>query len=167
MFCHILERGLNRTHFKIICINNSLNIRNIKYNMSWETKNMILSVSKFQIMHSFSILKKTAFVTEIIFIYLLLSELRKDINWTALVWLSDLDCFLIYGSGVCHSIYFSCSLDVDVEHMMSLLGFHCLCCSFIDSHGVTSQSILLLQFSIQQIDGYKWGKSKKRSEHNT
>lgn len=41
---------------------------------------MILSVSKFQIMHSFSILKKTAFVTEIIFIYLLLSELRKDIN---------------------------------------------------------------------------------------
>lgn len=68
---------------------------------------------------------------------------------------SNLDCFLIYCSGVCNSINFSRSLDVDIEHMMPLLSFHSLCCSFIHSHGVSSQSIFLLQFSIQQIDGYK------------
>ncbi|KAA8585247.1 hypothetical protein FQN60_003941 [Etheostoma spectabile] len=38
----------------------------------------------------------------------------------------------------------------DIEHLMSLLSFYCLRCSFIDSHGVSCQSISLLQFGIQQ-----------------
>lgn len=73
-----------------------------------------------------------------------------------------LNCFLVNCSGICNSINFSCSLDVDIEHVMSLSSFNCLRCSFIDSHCMSSQSILLLQFSIQQVNGWK-GKQSRTS----
>lgn len=66
-----------------------------------------------------------------------------------------LDSFLVNGSGIRDSIDFSCSLDVDIEHVMSLRSIYGLRCSFIDSHGVSRQSIPLLQFSIQQVNGWK------------
>lgn len=66
-----------------------------------------------------------------------------------------LDRLLVDRPGVCDSIDFSCSLDVNIEHVMSLCSFYCLRCSFIDSHGMARQSILLLQFGIQQVNGWK------------
>lgn len=59
-----------------------------------------------------------------------------------------LNSFLVNCSGIGYSINFSCSLDVNVEHVMSLISFYCLCCSLINSHGVSCQSILLFQFGI-------------------
>lgn len=64
-----------------------------------------------------------------------------------------LNSFLVNFSCVCDSIYFSCSLDVDIEHVMSLFYFYCLSCSFIDSHSMPSQSIILFQFCIEQVNG--------------
>lgn len=55
-----------------------------------------------------------------------------------------LNSFLVNCSGVRDSIYFSSSFDVDIEHVMSLLSFYCLSCSFIDSHGMSCQSIFFL-----------------------
>lgn len=73
-----------------------------------------------------------------------------------------LNSFLVNCSGVCDSIYFSCSLDVDIEHVMSLLSFHCLSRSFINGHGMPCQSISLLQFGIEQVNGWKVHVKKKK-----
>merc|ERR1739838_1255786 len=69
-----------------------------------------------------------------------------------LIW-KDLNGLLINGSGVCNTIYFCSSLDVNVKHMMSFTRLHCLRCPFIDCHGMSSQAILLFQFSVQQVNG--------------
>lgn len=66
-----------------------------------------------------------------------------------------LDSLLINGPGVRDAIYFGRSLDVDIEHLVSLLIFYRLRRSFVNSHGVTRQSVLLLQLGVQQVDGWK------------
>lgn len=66
-----------------------------------------------------------------------------------------LNRFLVDGSCVRDSINLSCSFDVYIEHGMSFPIIYCLRCSFVDGHGMSCQSISLLQFGIQQVNGWK------------
>lgn len=66
-----------------------------------------------------------------------------------------LNGFLIDGSGVSDSVNLCGSLDVDVEHKVALFRLHGLRRALVHSHSMAGQSILLLQLSIQQIDGWE------------
>lgn len=65
-----------------------------------------------------------------------------------------LNGFLIDGPCVCDPINLCCPFDVDVKHLMAFLLLYSRCGSLIHSHGMPSQTVFLLQLSIQQVDRY-------------
>lgn len=63
-----------------------------------------------------------------------------------------LNGFLIDGSCVSDTINLCCPFDVDVEHLMALLWLYSRGGSLIHSHGMSRQTVLLFQLSVQQVD---------------